>query len=996
MRKSIIILFILLISVSAFAQDRNIKGRVTNDAGESLANVTVTVQRTSTAVMTDDNGNFEIPVQSGQALQFAIIGYSSQTVQINSQTTLDIVLKSEDEQVDEVVVIGYQTVKKSDLTGAVSVFKPSEMKNTTVTGTVGDALGTLPGLNVRTAGNPGSEGKVEIRGTGTFGSSNPLYVVDGIVAGANRDFNFNDIESIQVLKDASAAAIYGSRAGNGVIIITTKQGREGKMKIDVSSRGTAQWLPRYNLADRDLWISMNDLAFSNANRTPANHFDANTDWQEEVFKTGWLQDQNISFSGGGKESRYFFSGNYQANSGTTIGASSKRFTLRSNMSTSRNFGENIKFSLGENIVLSNFQVDELNTNPIIDVYRMLPTIPIYDPNNAAKGGYGFGEGSRDVTFGTNPFAIEDFLVTENGNLRTRGNVFTELEFFKSLKYRLNFGFDLSNDKHMALRKEGFWTYNQPYDPSSLNKNQAQYQGYVYDNTLEYAKIFGKHDISAVAGISYQTSNYEQIWGTKNDLLMNGADYFTNLDAALSNPKTGNYQDLEKLFSVFGRVNYTYDERYLLSLTMRRDQSSKFNPDLSVGYFPSVAAGWRISKEQFFNVPWINELKLRANYGVLGTSNINVWDWVSFITVFPQAVFGTDQVVNTGMTQIKLANEDLKWEKVAQLNAGFDAVLADNRLSLSLDYFEKNTQDVLTPMPILLTTGNNGGNPVVNSASLKNTGLELTTEWRDKVGDFGYQIGFNASYIKNKIVELGYDRKEFTQWNTKSRVGESIGNWYLIKTDGLFQSAEEVQNHKNSAGQLIQPNAKPGDVRFIDFNDDGQITEADRQYMGSSMPRYQVGANLGFEYKGFDLQFQLTGAFGFKSFNGPRSGYDRFDDNSNYRADYDPWTAENPNAKDPRPIYADSRNVRPDQDRWLENGNYLRIRQMALGYNFPASILGNTFSQVRLYVNAQNLVTFTKYRGLDPEFLNRSIWERSYDGGSFPNPRGFSFGAQITF
>lgn len=430
--------------------------------------------------------------------------------------------------------------------------------------------------------------------------------------------------------------------------------------------------------------------------------------------------------------------------------------------------------------------------------------------------------------------------------------------------------------------------------------------------------------------------------------------------------------------------------------MRRDQSSKFNPDLSVGYFPSVAAGWRISKEQFFNVPWINELKLRANYGVLGTSNINVWDWVSFITVFPQAVFGTDQVVNTGMTQIKLANEDLKWEKVAQLNAGFDAVLADNRLSLSLDYFEKNTQDVLTPMPILLTTGNNGGNPVVNSASLKNTGLELTTEWRDKVGDFGYQIGFNASYIKNKIVELGYDRKEFTQWNTKSRVGESIGNWYLIKTDGLFQSAEEVQNHKNSAGQLIQPNAKPGDVRFIDFNDDGQITEADRQYMGSSMPRYQVGANLGFEYKGFDLQFQLTGAFGFKSFNGPRSGYDRFDDNSNYRADYDPWTAENPNAKDPRPIYADSRNVRPDQDRWLENGNYLRIRQMALGYNFPASILGNTFSQVRLYVNAQNLVTFTKYRGLDPEFLNRSIWERSYDGGSFPNPRGFSFGAQITF
>lgn len=996
MQKSIIILFSILFSVCAFAQTRIIQGKVSNEAGEPLANVTVAVKGTSTVSMTNDNGDFEISVQNGQELQFTSVGMASQSVVISNQPSLQITMLSDDEEVDEVVVIGYQTVKKSDLTGAVSVFNPSQMKNATVSGSVGDALGTLPGLNVRTAGNPGSEGKVEIRGTGTFGSSNPLYVVDGIVQGANRDFNFNDIESIQVLKDASAAAIYGSRAGNGVIIITTKQGKAGKMKIDVSSRGTAQWLPRYDLADRDLWISLNDLAFSNANRQPANHFEANTDWQEEVFKTGWLQDHNVSFSGGSEQSRYFISGNYQGNDATTIGSSSKRYTLRSNLSTSRDFGDHVKLSIGENIVLSNYSIDALNTNPIIDVYRMLPTIPVFDPNNAAKGGYGFGDGGRDVTFGTNPFAIEDFLVTENGNLRTRGNVFTELEFFKSLKYRLNFGFDLSNDKHLQLRKEGFWTYNQPYVPSSLNKNQAQYRGYVYDNTIEYAKIFGKHDVSAVVGTSYQTSNYEQIWGTKNDVLMTGNDYFTNLDAALNNPKTGNYQDIEKLFSVFGRVNYTYHENYLLSLTMRRDESSKFNPKFRVGYFPSVAAGWRISKEEFFNVPWINDLKLRANYGVLGTSNIGVWDWVSFITVFPQVAFGTDQAVYTGMTQIQLANEDLKWEKVAQMNAGFDAVFLDNRLNLSIDYFDKQTKDVLTPMQILMVTGNNGGNPVVNAASLQNRGVELAAEWRDRVGEFGYQIGFNGSYIKNKILELGYDRDEFTQWNTKSKVGESIGDWYLIKTDGLFRTDAEVQDHKNSKGELIQPNAKPGDVKFIDFNDDGQITEADRQYIGRSMPRYQIGGNIGFDYKGFDLQFQFTGAFGFLSFNGPRSGYDRFDDNSNYRVDYDPWTPENPNAKDPRPIYADSRNVRGDQDRWLENGNYVRIRQMALGYNFPKSITGDLFSQIRLYVNAQNLVTFTKYRGLDPEFLNRSIWERSYDGGAFPNPKGFTFGAQITF
>ncbi|RRN77032.1 TonB-dependent receptor, partial [Pseudoxanthomonas sp. SGD-10] len=425
--------------------------------------------------------------------------------------------------------------------------------------------------------------------------------------------------------------------------------------------------------------------------------------------------------------------------------------------------------------------------------------------------------------------------------------------------------------------------------------------------------------------------------------------------------------------------------------------SKFNPAYSVGYFPSISGAWRISKESFFNSSWIDDLKIRANYGVLGTSNIGVWDWVPFITVFPQAVFGVDQNINTGMTQIRLANENLKWEKLSQLNIGLDALLLKSKLELSADFFRKETKDVLTPMQILMVTGNNGGNPVVNAATLLNTGAELSATWRDKIGsDIGYTLNINGSYIKNEIVELGYGRTEFTQWNTKSKVGSPIGEWYLIKTDGLFRSDAEVQAHTNSNGTVIQPNARPGDVKFIDFNDDGIITDADRQHVGSTIPKFQLGMNFGLDYKGFDLQLQFTGAFGFKSFNGPRSAFDRFDDNSNYRADYDPWTPQNPNAKDPRPIYADSRNVRGDQDRWLEKGDYLRVRQMALGYSLPKSALGTTFSQVRFYVNAQNLITFTSYSGLDPEFINRSIWERSYDGGAFPNPRGLTFGTQITF
>lgn len=997
MLKRILFLLFAVCSLAVYGQNVEVKGKVVDDINDPLPGVSVSIKGTTRGTITDVDGNYSIEVSRNQTLVFSLVGMTPQEVVYTGQPAINVSLATDDKRLEEVVVIGYQTIKKADLTGAVSVFNPTEMKNTIVTGTVGDALGTLPGLTVRTAGNPGSEGKVEIRGTGTLGDSQPLYVVDGIVSGANRDFNFNDIESIQVLKDASAAAIYGSRAGNGVIIITTKQGKEGKMKIDVSSRMTLQWLPKYNLTNRDQWIQLNDLAFANGGKAPANHFDGNTDWQEEVFKTGIVQDHNISFSGGTKDSRYFISGNYQHNSGTTIGAKSERFTLRSNTSASRNFGDNVTFRIGENIVLSHFGVDELNTNPIIDVYRMLPTIPIHDSNNAAKGGYGFGDGSRDVTFGSNPFAKEDFENTTNSNLRIRGNTFTELEAFKMFKYRFNFGFDFSNDKHKYLRKEGYWTYNQPYDPSSLNKNQAQYQGFVFDNTLEFNKKFDKHDISAVLGISYQTSSYEQIWGTKNDVLMTGNDYFDNLDAALSNPKTGNYKDLQKLFSVFGRINYNYDDRYLMSFTMRRDESSKFSPSNRVGYFPSVSAGWRISKESFFDVPWVDDLKLRANYGVLGTSNIGVWDWVSFITVFPQAVFGTGQSVQTGMTQIKLANADLKWEKLSQINAGFDAALLNNKLAISVDYFMKETKDVLTPMQILMVTGNNGGNPNVNAATLQNTGIEVSATWRDKIGkDFGYSFNVNGSFLKNKIKELGYGRKEFTQWDTKSKVGHPIGEWYLIKTDGLFRSEEEVQAHKNSEGKLIQPNARPGDVRFIDANDDGMITDADRQYCGSTLPKFQLGMNWGFEYKGFDLQLQFSGAFGHKSFNGPRSAYDRFDDNSNYRADYDPWTPDNPNAKDPRPIYADSRNVRGNQDRWLENGSYLRVKQMALGYNLPKSLLGEVFSGIRVYVNAQNLITFTSYKGLDPEFLNTNIWDRSYDGGSFPNPRGVTFGAQVSF
>lgn len=995
MTKNLLILLLTIFTFTAQAQNVNVTGRVVDSKDVPLIGVSVLLKGTTTGTSTDLDGNFRFSGKKGQTLVFSYIGMDTKEVVIDGKP-LTVVLSDNTRSLEEVVVIGYQTIKKADLTGSVSVFKPETMKNTVITGTVADALASLPGLFVRSSGQPGAEGMVEIRGTSTFGSSAPLYVIDGIAVdgGANRDFNFNDIESIQVLKDASAAAIYGSRAANGVIIVTTKKGKEGKMVIDASAKTTLQWLPRYNLADKSQWTELNDMAFKNAGLNPANHYDGNTNWQDVAFKTGIIQDYNVGFSGGGSNSNYYVSANYQGNSGATIGTKSERFTVRANTSSQRDFGKNVTFRIGENVIVSNYSVNELTTNPIIDVYRMLPTISVYDKTH--PGGFGYGDGQRDVTFGTNPVAIENLRNITNENLRVRGNAYTELEFLKSLKYRFNFGFESSSDSYMNLREIGNWTYNQPYDPSSLNRARGRSNSMVFDNTLEYNKTFGKHNISAVFGSSFMNNYYEKVWGTKNDLLTTGGSYFDQLDAALSNPKTGSYRDMQKLFSLFGRVNYSYDDKYLFSATMRRDASSKFGPDYRNGVFPSVSVGWRISKEKFFKVDWVNDLKVRANYGVLGSSNIGVWDWVSFINVYPQVIFGKDQHIETGMTQVKLVNQDLKWEELSQMNAGFDATLFDNHLDMSFDYYIKTTKDILTGMQILMSTGNNGGNPMVNAASVRNTGVDLSLTWRDKLGGLNYSVNLNGSYLKNEILKLGYDRQYFTQWDTKSYVGKSIGEWYLIKTDGLFRSEADVLAHTNSKGQLIQPNAKPGDVRYVDYNDDGQITDADRQHCGSTIPKFHLSSTINLEYKGFDLMALLNSSFGNKLFNGPRSAYDRFDDNSNYRADYDPWSPTNVNAKDPRPIYGDARNVRGDQDRWLENGNYVRVSQLALGYTFPKSLTGQYFQQIRLFVNAQNLITFTNYTGLDPEFINTNIWDRGYDGGSFPNPKGVTLGAQIKF
>ncbi|MDR6941656.1 SusC/RagA family TonB-linked outer membrane protein [Mucilaginibacter pocheonensis] len=980
----------MLFAVQVRAQSTIVSGVVTNDKKETLPGVTVKVKGTTVAVATDLNGKYSINAPADGTLIFTFLGFAEQQVQIQNRTSINIQLADGSTALNEVVVVGYGVQQKKDLTGAVSVVKARDIQKRQAT-TVAEALqGQASGIKVRGGGQPGSEAQIQIRGLKNLSNTNPLYVIDGLITTANRDFNANDIESVQILKDASAAAIYGSRAANGVIIITTKKGKNGPMAVSFSGKTGVQTMPRYKLAQTDEFSRINFMAYDNAN-VPRQNLDltTNTDWQKVAFRTGNIQDYNASFSGGSSNGNYFVSGGYFSNKGTVISTDFNRINFRVNTQ-----GKKGIFTIGENLALSKAKANEISGNPIIDVIRMLPTIPVY--NAANPGGYGYGDEAKARTFGTNPLAIANLEDRINENLRIRGNLFAELQFMPWLKYRLNLGIETSDDHYKYLRKEGNWTLNQSYDPAIASENRAESTSGLIEHTLSFNKTFGKHVINAVGGQSYQRTNYAQISGTKRNILVNNGSYYDVLDQG-NEPQTGGYRNRTDLISYFGRVEYSFADKYLLNGVIRSDGSSKFGPAYKFGTFPSVSGAWRISKEDFFKVAWINDLKLRASYGTVGSNNIDPYEYNSLINTFSTAVFGADQTVLQGATQVRLANPDLRWEKLIQQNYGLDASFLDNKLTLSAEYFISKTKDVLIRYPVLLTTGNDGGDPRVNGITLGNRGFELSANYRQDVTPVKYGIGLNFTTLKNKVLDLGYSKNKTYVGNTVTEVGQPIGMWYVLETNGLFQNQAEIDNYKNSKGQTIQPGAKPGDIRFKDNNDDGQITNDDKKVVGSPWPKYELGLNFNVSYKGFEFSMDWFASVGAKVFNGPRSVTDRFDDNSNYRAGVQPWTPENPNTSTPRAYYASTLNSRGDSDRWLESGSFARMKYIGLSYRLPASLVKKIgFDNALVTLSAQNLLTITKYKGLDPEFSNGSIFEKGYDFGAFPNLKTVSLGLNFGF
>ncbi|KAF2326430.1 TonB-dependent receptor [Flavobacterium ginsenosidimutans] len=987
-----LLVFFSLLLQSAFAQQITVTGKVTAANGESIPFANVLIKGTQNGAVTDFDGSYKIAVGGNQTLVFSSQGYKTTEIAINNRTSISIILEEDAMKLDEIVVVGYGSQQKKDLTGAVALVKPEEIQKRQIT-TVADGLqGLVTGVKVRGGGRPGQEASVEIRGLKNLQSSNPLYVIDGLVTSANRDFNPNDIESIQVLKDASAAAIYGSRAANGVIIITTKKGKKGPLQVEVSAKTSFTTMPRYDLMETDEFAKYNNMAYDNAGLPRQNlNMAVNTDWQDATFQTGMMQDYNASFSGGNENSTFFMSGNYFGNEGTVIGTDFDRISFRVNSSGTKGI-----FSIGENLAISNSKTDEMSGNPIIDVYRMTPTIPLYDPTN--WGGYGYGKQGVADTFGTNPLAIADFANVINQNFRIRGNIWSELKFAPWLKYRFNFGYETSFDSYKFLRKVGSWTLNQPQDPALTDQNKARSETMLFENTLTFKKEFGKHDVTVLVGQTYQKDKYDIIYGQKRNLPINSAtgQYFEVLDLG-TDPVVGGSISEAALASYLGRLEYNYDNRYLFNAVIRRDGSSRFSDENKWSNFPSVSAGWRISNESFFKSDFIKDLKLRGSYGELGSGNIGNYEYKSFVNTNGLIVLGNGQNTYNSATQVKLANPELRWEKLKQTNLGLDLGVLNNDLRLTADYFIARTEDVLFGFPILLTTGNDGGNPISNAATVENKGFEFELAYSKKINELSFNASVNFTKVNNKLVSLGNGQNENYSGNTVTRAGMPVGMWYVLETDGLFQNQQEIDNYKNADGKVIMPNAVPGDIRFKDNNGDGQITNEDKAVVGSPWPEFEMGLNAGAEYKGFDFSMNWIASHGATVYDGFRSVVDRFDDNSNYRKGIQPWTPENPNTDFPRITKGSTLNSRGDSDRFLENGDFIRLKYIGFGYNIPQSVLDKSgITRARLTLSAQNVITITKYKGLDPEFSNGNIFERGVDNGAFPNLQTYSFGVEFSF
>ena len=1040
-----ITLMLIMFSASAAAQDGKLKGNVTGASdGEPLIGVSVVVKGTSKGSVTDYDGNYALNgLKRGDIVVFSYIGYTAAEQTYNGQQTMDIKLKEDSRTLDDVVVIGYGTMKKKLVTGATMQLKGDDIQKLNTVNPLSAMQGQTPGVNiVSTSGQPGASMSVTIRGLGTVGNSQPLYLIDGI-AGDITNLNPADIERIDVLKDAASAAIYGAQAANGVILVTTKSGKEGTSKI--SYDGYVGWQTvgrKFDMLNSREYMSIMDEARLNSGMSPVDWaslnsiHDANgniydTDWIDNAIDDGALTtSHNLSFAGGSKTSTYVISGGYTGQDGVIGGKDVsyyKRYNFRANSEHKMydgliTVGEHVSFVWKDS---RNMGTGNIYNNNLRSAFSASPIMPVYGPD----GGYYDTTGSDWNVNDGNPYGtmmVNRYNRSRSGNLDA--NAYMQVEPIKNLKFKTVFAVGYGASDYRSYTPAYSFSPQSGQTEESVRQSNGHGLSMVWTNTLSYDfTLKGGHDISALVGTEWSKYDGSSTEGYNTGIVPGFDDWdhawLTNTNGTANKSAKGAPYDPVRSMSYFARLGWSWKDRYMVNATLRADGSSKFAPGNRWGYFPSVSAGWTVSEEDFMKSArsWMDFLKLRVSWGQVGNANINCWQYLAPVTTtnvnYNFGTNGGQEGWSTGSYPSRLANEDVKWETSEQINIGIDARFLSSRLALTADWYVKSTKDWLVQAPVLATAGTAG--PIINGGDVKNTGVELGLTWNDNIGrDFTYSVGANFAYNHNEVGSIPTE-DGIIHGNTnqiyqnaeefyRAENGHAIGYFWGYRTAGIFQSKQDIDSWIAAGNGVMQANVQPGDVKYVDINRDGMIDAKDKTDLGNGLPKYTFGFNIMLGWKGFDLGLNATGAAGFKiaqSYRNPNAAQ------ANYsRSILDRWTGEGTSNKMPRVTYNDVGNWL-FSDLYLQDGDYIRLQNLTLGYDFKRLIAWKGISRLRLYLQAQNLLTLTKYDGMDPEVgsyngtdanhvnsdgSTTQTWVSGVDMGYYPHPRTFIVGVNIAF
>ena len=966
-----------------------------------MLGASVVVKGTTKGTTTDFDGNFTIDVPAKATLSVSFIGYHTQNVAVGNQNQLTIVLKEEQEQLDEVVVVGYGTVRKKDLTGAVTSVSNKALKEKPIAN-AGEALqGRAAGVQVTSAGKPGDNVSFRIRGISTINNSEPLLVIDGVPTdlGINA-LNVDDIENIDVLKDASATAIYGSRGANGVVLISTKKGKNGDGKLSFSTNIALQQATNLPvMLNAREFASFHNEMIANYNRTPgvsqlsqrpdfANPEDwgEGTNWLKALFRPAFMRNYSLSYSGGNDKSNYYVSGGVFDQDGIILNTSYRRYTVQFN-------GESrvkpwIKF--GNNLTLSHDEKKSGDYN-IRMAMASLPTQPIYNEDGSYSGPDSPAHQYSDIRNVIGTALINGQNTTKGYNIL--GNIFAEITPVKHLVFKTTGGLDFKYWDNRSFSPKYNWKPI-PNPLSNLYQDANKSTTLLWDNTLTYTNTFAqKHFLNVMVGTSAQNNVYSKINASVSNFL---SDQQNQLSKGLENPTVGGTMNDWAILSFIGRLNYTYADKYLLTATVRRDGSSRFSKENRWGTFPSFSLAWRASNESFFpKNDYVNDVKLRVGYGMTGNQG-GIDNYAYFTKLRTGQYVFNNNLVSTLYPHV-MPNPNVKWETVEQFNGGIDLALLKNRLNLTFDAYIKNTSDMLVPMAVSVSSGYSDiAVPSINAGKVENKGIELTVSSVNvNKKDFQWNTDVNVSFNRNKIVKMNDGVPLFTGFEaflTKLQIlseGHPVNAFYGYVMNGLFQNQSEVDNYATQ----VENGTAPGDVKFRDLNNDGVINAEDRTYIGNPFPEWTFSMNNNFNYKNIDLQIFLQGVAGNDIYNANRIWQEGMSVPQNQIAKVkDRWTGEGTSNSIPRAIYGDPNQNARHSTRFVEDGSYLRIKNVTLGYTLPKEVTQKFHTDMlRIYLSCQNLYTFTKYSGMDPEVGTGGV-----DGGTYPVTRTVSFGLNVQF